>query len=84
MPSDYEQLKSRVNTLERLLREFSSAPELDPQIKRTIAQVSGAPSDKTAGSATQSVSEAGSSSYNVMKAPTGFITVGGYNVPYIT
>lgn len=40
-------------------------------------------STKTAASATRSVNEAGASSYSVMYAPSGFISIGGFNVPYI-
>lgn len=40
-------------------------------------------SSKTAASATRSVNEAGASSYSVMFPPTGFINIGGFNVPYI-
>jgi hypothetical protein len=78
-----EELTARVETLERQLREFSSAPELAPEIKRTITTLLTGSSSKTAGSATQAVNEAGASAYNVMKAPDGFISIGGLNVPYI-
>jgi len=83
-PEQQKQLLLRVETLERQMREFTSAPELAPDIKRTISLLLSGSSAKTAASATQAVNESGASSYNVMKAPNGFISVGGFNIPYIT
>lgn len=86
-PQQLEQLaemQSQIETLQRQLREFTSIPELDPQIKKTITGLLSSTSSKSAASATQAVNEAGSGTYNVMKPPTGFISIGGYNVPYIT
>ena len=78
------ELKIQVATLERQLREFVSAAELDPQIIRTITGVLSRSSSKSAASATRAVDEAGASSYSVMYPPTGFISIGGFNVPYIS
>jgi hypothetical protein len=79
-----QELEMKVETLERQMREFLSAAELDPQIIRTITGVISGSSSKTAASATRSVNEAGASSYSVMFPPTGFISIGGFNVPYIS
>ena len=78
-----KQLNDRIDNLERLLREFSSNPELDPQIKRTIISTLSTSSGKTSASATQAVNEAGTGTYDVMAAPDGFIKIGDFNVPYI-
>ena len=83
MSPEIQQLMQRIDTLERQMREFTSLPELAPDIKRTISQSISASSGKTAGSATQAVNESGTSTYNVMKAPDGFIRIGDVNVPYI-
>ena len=81
--STIDDLTVRVETLERLLREFSSAPELAPEIKRTITAILATSSSKTVASGSQAVNEAGAGSYSVMKVPSGFIDIGGFNVPYI-
>jgi hypothetical protein len=83
-PEQQQQLLQRVETLERQMREFTSTPELAPDIKRTISLLLTGSSSKTAASGTQAVNESGASSYSVMKPPTGFISVGGYDIPYIT
>ena len=78
-----DELTARVETLERLMREFSSAPELSPDIKRTITAILATSSSKSVASGSTSVNEAGASTYSVMKIPTGFINIGGFDVPYI-
>lgn len=84
MNPEIEQLKKDVAELQAQLRAFQSAPELDPNIQKTIVQLLSTSSVKTAASATQAVNEAGVATYSVMVPPTGFIRIGGFNVPYIT
>jgi DNA transposition AAA+ family ATPase len=77
------EMEARIEMLESWIRQFQSAPELDLQIARTITTILSTNSTKTAASATRAVNEAGAATYNVMYAPSGFIRIGDYDVPYI-
>lgn len=77
------ELQQQVQTLMNFMVTFQNVSQLDPQLVRTITQTLSAASSKTSASATQAVNEAGTGTYNVMKAPDGFISIGGKNVPYI-
>ena len=79
-----QELETQVQDMRRLLDGLVNASQIDPLVAKTISLSASTTSDKTPASATQTVSESGSSSYGVMKPPTGFISIGGYNVPYIT
>lgn len=84
---DYvKQLEDRIKELERIVGGLTNAAQIDPLVAKTIAlkSVAVASSAKTAASATRAVNEAGAATYSVMYPPTGFISVGGFNVPYIT
>jgi len=77
------ELKQQVAILQEQLREFTNAGQIPPDVKRAITGILSGSSSKTAASATQAVNEAGAGTYDVMAAPDGFISIGGYNVPYI-
>jgi len=78
-----KELEARISMLETQIKQFMGVSELDPQIFRTITSLLSTSSGKTAASATRAVNEAGSATYDVMYAPTGFINIGGFDVPYI-
>ena len=78
-----QDLTARVEQLERLLAQLMNGSQLDPLVRKTITGAISGSSSKTAASATQSVNESGTSTYSVMKAPDGFISIDGKNVPYI-
>jgi len=77
------ELKAQVLLLQEAIRTFSNPAQLDPQIASTITAILSSSSTKTSASATQAVNEAGAGIYKVMTAPSGFIKIGNYNVPYI-
>lgn len=79
-----QELETQVADMRRLLDGLVNASQVDPLVAKTINLLASSTSDKTPASGTQAVNESGVSSYSVMKAPTGFISIGGYNVPYIT
>lgn len=76
-------LEKQVKDLTNFVQSLRNAAQTDPQVAFTITKLLSSPSSKTAASATQAVNEAGAGSYSVMKAPDGFISIGGKNVPYI-
>lgn len=82
--SQFQQLQAEVVELRRIIDSFYNAAQFDPLIKRSFTQSLTGSSTKTAASGTQAINEAGAGAYNVMKAPTGFISIGGKNIPYIT
>ena len=65
------------------MRSFENVSQIKPETQRTIGSILTATSSKSAASATQAVNEGGAATYNVMKAPDGFLSIGGKNVPYI-
>jgi hypothetical protein len=83
MNNTLAQLEQRITQLESVVLSLNAVAGLSPEIQRTISLILEKPSDKTVASGSQAVNEAGSSAYNVMKAPSGFISIGGKNVPYI-
>lgn len=86
MPQDQRitELEIQVADMRRLLDGLVNASQVDPLIAKTINLLAPTTSDKTSASATRNVNESGAASYTVMYPPTGFISIGGYNVPYIT
>lgn len=78
-----KELQRQVKELTNFVQSLKNAAQTDPQVAFTITKLLSSTSSKTAASATQAVNEAGASSYSVMKAPNGFISIGGKNVPYI-
>ena len=78
-----QELETQVADMRRLLDGLVNAAQVDPNVARTLGTILTGTSSKTAASATQAVNESGAASYSVMKAPDGFITLGGVNVPYI-
>lgn len=78
-----KELQAQVRHLTNFMKSFESAAQLNPQAQETITKILSSTSAKSAASATRSVNEAGASTYSVMYPPTGFISIGGFNVPYI-
>lgn len=78
------ELKQKVSELEVFVRSLTNGAQIPPPVANAITKVLSSASTKTAASATRAVDEAGAGTYNVMYPPTGFIKIGGYNVPYIT
>lgn len=77
------QLENEVKELRDILDSIITTIGTDPQFIRSIGEALVSTSGKVAASATQSVDEAGSATYDVMYPPDGFITIAGKNVPYI-
>ena len=78
------QLERQIAELERTIRELQVVNTMSPELVRSIGLSVLATSSKTAASERQAVSEGGSASYNVAKDMDGFISIGGYNIPYYT
>lgn len=77
------ELEKEVRMLRDFVMSFSNVSQLTPETQRSIGASLTAVSSKTAASATQAVNEAGGNTYSVMVPPSGFISIGGLNVPYI-
>lgn len=78
-----DELKKQVEELQLFVRTLTSGNMVRPDVRKAITSTLTSNSTKTAASGTQAVNESGTSSYSVMTAPSGFISIGGYNVPYI-
>lgn len=84
MNPDIARLESEIEELRRQLRELQVVNTMSPDLARSIGLSVIATSAKTAASETQAVNEGGVATYNVAKAPDGFISIAGYNIPYYT
>lgn len=78
-----DEMKSRIDVLENAYKAQEQADQVTPSFARMLGEVISSDSGKTVASGSQAVNESGASSYNVMKAPDGFIKIGDRNVPYI-
>jgi len=76
------ELKERVETLERLLREFTNAAELDPQIARTLALSALPFSSDVVTDYDRTVSEGGAGTYTVPAIYDGLFEVNGKIIGY--
>lgn len=77
------ELERQVTELTLFVQSLQNAGQLHPLVAQTIALKAAGNSSKTAASATRSVNESGAATYSVMYPPSGFILIGGKNVPYI-
>lgn len=77
------QLEGQVAEMQMLFNGLKNASQIDPLLAKTIGTILTGTSSKTPASATRAVNEAGAGTYNVMFPPTGFINIGGFDVPYI-
>lgn len=77
-----QSLEKQVSDLQANFNALKNAAEYDPLIARSLAQTLTGTSSKLATSENRTVNEAGASSYTVLNAPDGFITLAGKNVPF--
>ena len=82
MPSDYEQLKMRVQELEAFISTLRNVSAIDPQILRALSASFATSSSKGATSENVTIDEAGVATKTALGAPDGFLRVGDLNIPY--
>lgn len=77
-----QQLEDELKALKRMILEMQTSNSISPDFKATLSRSVVTSNAKTAASETQAVDEGGAATYNVAKPMDGFVTIGGYNIPY--
>lgn len=74
-------LKREIALLTEYIRQFETASQVNPNVKRTLGIVISADSDKLADSEDVDIDEAGVATHVVLGSPDKFIKIGDVNVP---
>lgn len=81
MPNELEQLKNRLETLERLVANLQRPNSVTPEFKQVLDRSVVSASGKAASAENKTVDESGSAPpYSVLGPPDRFIVIGSYHL----
>ena len=76
-----EAMQSEITALTERLNQFQNAPEISPDVKRSLGLIISSASGKAATDEDVSINEAGVATHTVLGSPDKFIKIGDANVP---